>query len=92
MKAEFKVGDIITTYHKGWWQVIEVFDLKYNLGSKEGVTPQLKYKNLFNSRIDSCARAFCRHVTMESVQEMIKKDVEKYDKIIQYLEKHTNKG
>lgn len=85
MKDKFEVGDIITAYHKGWWEVIDTFDHKYNLGAGDIIVPQVRYKNLFSNRVYTCASAFCKHVTMESVQEMIKQDVAKYDKIIQYL-------
>ena len=40
--TEFKIGDIITTYHKGYWRLVEIQQRYYNPEKKEYSTKRKK--------------------------------------------------
>lgn len=82
-QPRFKVGDIITAYHKGYWHVTEV-------EKRRGNAPLLTYRKLLHSngkeckkRIEKCCDAsYCEILTKETIDKKFKVMRELHDNLV----------
>lgn len=98
IKYDFKVGDLITAYHDGFHQIVEIFDR-----SNEKCAPLIVYRRILNSdgksagnmkKNDQCDAGFCQKIDAKFVQELYKKEIHaadlKHDQLLDLLYAREN--
>lgn len=78
---EFKIGDIMTTYHSGYWKLI---DIRQRFLRGDEISPLFTYEIILteNFRIcnekktRSCDASYCTKITLEVIENMKNKYLE----------------